>query len=34
VKPELTDAEFARLRAVLHDSAGLVFDQARRDSLG
>jgi chemotaxis protein methyltransferase CheR len=30
----LDDAEFARLRLLLSRSAGLVFDESRRDSLG
>jgi chemotaxis protein methyltransferase CheR len=35
VKPAtLTDAEFHALVQLLHDSAGLVFDAARRESLG
>src|SRR3954452_10446953 len=29
----LTDAEFARLARLLHDSAGLAFDDSRRESL-
>jgi chemotaxis protein methyltransferase CheR len=31
---ELTDAEFARLHQLLSRAAGLVFDDARRESLG
>ena len=34
MKLDLTDADFARLTRFLHDAAGLVFDDARRDSLG
>ncbi len=30
----LDDADFARLRLLLSRSAGLVFDESRRDSLG
>ncbi len=33
MKPALTDAAFARLRDLLADKAGLVFDVSRRDSL-
>ena len=34
MKLDMTDAEFARLTRFLHDAAGLVFDDTRRDSLG
>jgi chemotaxis protein methyltransferase CheR len=34
MKLDLTDADFARLARFLHDTAGLVFDDTRRDSLG
>lgn len=33
MKPALTDDAFARLRRLLADRAGLVFDDSRRDSL-
>ena len=29
----LTDAEFATVASLLHDAAGLTFDESRRDSL-
>jgi chemotaxis protein methyltransferase CheR len=34
MKLDLTDTDFARLTRFLHDTAGLVFDDSRRDSLG
>ena len=34
MKLDLTDADFARLTRFLHEVAGLVFDETRRDSLG
>ena len=34
MKLDMTDGEFARLTRYLHDAAGLVFDDSRRDSLG
>jgi chemotaxis protein methyltransferase CheR len=34
MKLDLTDSDFARLTRFLHDVAGLVFDDTRRDSLG
>jgi chemotaxis protein methyltransferase CheR len=34
MKLDLTDSDFARLTRFLHDAAGLVFDDTRRDSLG
>ena len=34
MKLDMTDGEFARLTRYLHDAAGLVFDDTRRDSLG
>ncbi len=34
MKLDLTDSDFTRLTRFLHDVAGLVFDAARRDSLG
>jgi chemotaxis protein methyltransferase CheR len=34
MKLDLTDSDFSRLTRFLHDAAGLVFDDSRRDSLG
>ena len=34
MKLAMTDSDFARLTRFLHDVAGLVFDDSRRDSLG
>ncbi|MDX6256334.1 MAG: chemotaxis protein methyltransferase CheR [Frankiales bacterium] len=34
MKLSLSDSDFARLTRFLHDVAGLVFDETRRDSLG
>ena len=34
MKLDMTDSDFARLTRFLHDAAGLVFDDTRRDSLG
>ena len=34
MKLTLSDADFARLTRFLHDAAGLMFDDTRRDSLG
>jgi chemotaxis protein methyltransferase CheR len=34
MKLDFSDADFARLTRFLHDVAGLVFDETRRDSLG
>ena len=34
MKTVLTDAELGRLRVLLHGTAGLVFEDSRRDSLG
>ena len=34
MKLDINDSDFARLTRFLHDTAGLVFDDTRRDSLG